>query len=1030
MDPVRRAPAGADGTTSTAAVREGRNALAVVLADGWFRGQTGITRVGRPVGQPARAPGAAAAHPRRRLGHRRRHGPRLAQLGGARRRGRPHRRASGGTSNRLPLRLGRARFRRRRLGRRRRRRPRLRRPGRLPGAAGAPGGGDRPASRSRGSTDGAQIVDLGQNINGWMRLTDLGPAGTTITLTHGEWLGPDGDVTTDHLAPGPAVPARSRCPAGQVDSVVSRGVPGDVFEPRRTTHGFQYVRIEGHPGELTVDDVRGVVVHTDMRRTGWFTCSDERVNRLHEAAVWSFRGQRLRRPDRLPAPRAGRRGPATGSCSCPPPPSSTTSPASRPSGCATSPSTSGPTGRSRTSAPAPRGEGRESPIAILNGSAGWGDAAVIVPWEIYRAYGDVQVLDELWPTMVALARPHRADGPRAAAPGPGRSAGPWPAPHEQYLWDTGFHWGEWLVPGEEIGADLRALVAADKGDVATAYFAHSARLMARIAEVLGRTEDAARYAELSVHVRDAWQAEYLDADGRLTPDTQANHVRALAFDLVPGRAPAGGRRAAGRADPEGRHPPGHRLPRDAVPAARARRHRSPRRRLRAAAPGQRAVVAGHGRPRRDDGVGARGTASPPTACRTSRSTTTPRARSSRSCTGTRQGSSCSSPRTGGSAIRPVPGGGLTSAEAAHESPYGRIESAWRIDGDAFELRVVVPAGTEAEVVLPDGTHRHRRSRRAHLHEHDGGPAMTAETTEWAGPARYLPPPEPVRRDDGALHYVGATYAAPGGLPPAAAGPLRAERGRAAPARRLDPRRRLDDGRPALPARDAAARTRCSTSCSPRGSPSPRSTTGTPSRPSSRPSCTTRRRRSAGCGPTPTTSASRPTRIGVMGESAGGHLAALVGLTAHRADLEGPHGVVGPSSAVDVVVDWYGPADFTTMPRMTPPPHIAAKLEPAMLTPPEDQLDPGARGAGPRRRQPDHPRDAAGPAVPAGARHHRLAGALRAERAARRGADRGRRAGPARPRRGRRAHLHRAATTSTPSSSSRSTTWPHSWRTLR
>ena len=86
------------------------------------------------------------------------------------------------------------------------------------------------------------------------------------------------------------------------------------------------------------------------------------------------------------------------------------------------------------------------------------------------------------------------------------------------------------------------------------------------------------------------------------------------------------------------------------------------------------------------------------------------------------------------------------------------------------------------------------------------------------------------------------------------------------------------------------------------------------------------------------------RIGVMGESAGGHLAALVGLTAHRADLEGTHGVVGPSSAVDVVVDWYGPADFTTMPRMTPPPHIAAKLEPAMLDAAGGPADPRPRRA--------------------------------------------------------------------------------------
>jgi len=86
------------------------------------------------------------------------------------------------------------------------------------------------------------------------------------------------------------------------------------------------------------------------------------------------------------------------------------------------------------------------------------------------------------------------------------------------------------------------------------------------------------------------------------------------------------------------------------------------------------------------------------------------------------------------------------------------------------------------------------------------------------------------------------------------------------------------------------------------------------------------------------------RIGVMGESAGGHLAAMVGLTAHRVDLEGSHGIVGPSSAVDVVVDWYGLADLDTMPRRQPPPHIAAKLPPELVTPPEEHLTRGLEGA--------------------------------------------------------------------------------------
>ena len=86
------------------------------------------------------------------------------------------------------------------------------------------------------------------------------------------------------------------------------------------------------------------------------------------------------------------------------------------------------------------------------------------------------------------------------------------------------------------------------------------------------------------------------------------------------------------------------------------------------------------------------------------------------------------------------------------------------------------------------------------------------------------------------------------------------------------------------------------------------------------------------------------RIGIAGESAGAHIAASVGLTADRADLEPAHGVTGESSAVQAVVDWYGPADLATMPRRPPPPHIAEKLPPELLVAPEDHLTRGLTGA--------------------------------------------------------------------------------------
>ena len=220
--------------------------------------------------------------------------------------------------------------------------------------------------------------------------------------------------------------------------------------------------------------------------------------------------------------------------------------------------------------------------------------------------------------------------------------------------------------------------------------------------------------------------------------------------------------------------------------------------------------------------------------------------------------------------------------------------------------------------------------------------MTAETTEWAGPARYLPPHEPTRRDDGALHWSGLTYAVAFGYRPLQLDVWVPPTATPAPlvvwvhggAFMMGDRRHLPetlrpdqvfealleaglavatiDYRHALEApfpaqlHDAKAAVRYL------------------------------RAHADELGIS-------TDRIGAWGESAGGHIAALLGLTAHRPDLEGAHGVVGPSSAVDVVVDWYGLADLETMPRQDPPPQIAALLPEEMRVPPEDHLLRGLEG---------------------------------------------------------------------------------------
>ena len=304
-----------------------------------------------------------------------------------------------------------------------------------------------------------------------------------------------------------------------------------MFEPRLTTHGFRYVRIEGHPGPLTPDDVRGVVVHSDLTRTGWFECDDERVNRLHDAAVWSLRDNICEIPTDCPhRERAG----WTGDWQIFAPTAAFLFDVEtftrkwladvRLAQCSD--------GRVANHAPSTPAEGPQGRAAGLHGSAGWGDAIVLVPWALYEAYGDATALVECWDAMERWV----AFGVRSASEGRARArvaARPAAAPHERYLWDTGFHWGEWLEPGSEI-TNFDEFVAADKSEVATAYLHRSAATMACIAEVLGRPQESIeRYRRLAARARDAWQHEFIRADGTLDVQTQASHVRALAFELVP-----------------------------------------------------------------------------------------------------------------------------------------------------------------------------------------------------------------------------------------------------------------------------------------------------------------------------------------------------------------------------------------------------------------------------------------------------------------------------------------------------------------
>jgi len=559
--------------------------------------------------------------------------------------------------------------------------------------------------------DGTAVVaDFGQNFSGWVRLSRLGLAGSRVTLSHGEWLDGEGDLTTAHLdVDVPIVP--EPLPLGQVDEVVSAG-GDDGFEPRFTTHGFRYVRVEGHPGPLGPSDITGVVVHSDLHRLGWFGCSDDRVNRLHEAVVWSLRSNMCDIPTDCPQrERAG----WTGDWQVFAPTAAylydvlaftrkwlgDVALDQRADGCVANMS------------PCPPAEGFDGPLGALHGSAGWGDAVVSVPWDLYQAYGDASLLREMWGPMTAWVRFAAA----AAAGGrhPDRAAArPDPADYEQYLWDTGFHWGEWLEPGTVI-TDFPAFARADKSETATAYLHRSAATVVRIAGVLGLPGEQWRpYQVIADGARAAWQREFVRPDGTLAVATQASHVRALAFGLAPEdlRAAVAGRlveliaRAGGHLA-TGFLSTGYLLPTLADCGHLGTAYEL----LRQDTPPSWLTMVDRGATtvwEEWEGVDSRGV---PHGSLNHYSTGAVASFLHRYVAGLRP----TEPGYRSFEVRPQPGGGITWANTRHISPYGPIEVSWRVANRSagLELELLVPGGTTASVVLPGeaprrvGPGRHR-----------------------------------------------------------------------------------------------------------------------------------------------------------------------------------------------------------------------------------------------------------------------------------------------------------------------------------
>jgi alpha-L-rhamnosidase len=354
---------------------------------------------------------------------------------------------------------------------------------------------------------GELVVDLGQNIAGIVRLQVEGESGREITLSYCEELTREGNFNIEQLD---LLGHQRR--AGrfyQIDRYVLKGGP-EVIEPHFTFHGFRYVKIEGYPGELDLGSITGLVIYSDLLDTGDFSCSNPLVNQLQHNILWSQKGNFLDIPS--DCPQREKMG-WTGDIQI-----------YAPTACFLMDCSGFLVKWLQDLKADQRGDGLVphiipwlpnypvyGPLGV-GGSSGWGDACIIVPWTLYQFYGDKRILGEMydatkkWITFIQR-----------------RSKG--------YIWNKGMHWGDWLEPGRPAYSYF--LPWAPKGYVATPFFAYSCYLLSRIAGVLGRRDDADYYRGLSEKVKAAYLKRYVKENGRVKPSRQGAYVLALAYDMVP-----------------------------------------------------------------------------------------------------------------------------------------------------------------------------------------------------------------------------------------------------------------------------------------------------------------------------------------------------------------------------------------------------------------------------------------------------------------------------------------------------------------
>lgn len=337
---------------------------------------------------------------------------------------------------------------------------------------------------------GERLVDFGQIVTGVVEVHVKGEKGQKIVIRHAEVLDKDGNFYPETLRQ-----------AKSIDTFICNGEE-QIFRPHFTFHGFRYICVEGME-EFTADQFIACVTHSDMEKTGDFNCSNKKVNQLQSNITWGQRGNFLDIPTDCPQ-RDERLG-WTGDAQV----FSWTAAFNRNTALFYTKWMRDVAAESSLEKGVPH---VVPDILEQYSSSAWSDVAVIVPWVVYQMYGDKGILEENWKCMHEWVDYIKNNC------------------EENGLWQSGFQYGDWLALDKEESADRTG--ATDKYMIANAYYLYVTDLVKKTAEVLGKDEEAKKYADLYETTLDAFQKEYYTETGRIVSETQTGAILSLYFDLA------------------------------------------------------------------------------------------------------------------------------------------------------------------------------------------------------------------------------------------------------------------------------------------------------------------------------------------------------------------------------------------------------------------------------------------------------------------------------------------------------------------